>query len=130
MQNKTHEVAPELEVRQQEGLRLVLDPFATTPRPLAQDLPAELIDVALVDADTAAAVGGASRTMWLAEVRAGRAPKPVVRRTRFTRWRLTEVRQFWLDFVATASDSGATRNQALKASIAAQSKRMARATGA
>ena len=59
------------------------------------NLPADLAQVALIDAATAAAVGGMSVSWWLAQVQAGSAPKPVVRGTRCTRWLSVAVVAFW-----------------------------------
>lgn len=58
-------------------------------------VPEMLADVALIDGPTAAAVGGASASWWMREVREGRAPAPAIKRPRMTRWRTTEVRAFW-----------------------------------
>ena len=58
-------------------------------------LPAELEAVALVDARTCAAAGAVSVGWWYGEVRDGRAPAPVMRGSRCTRWRLADVRDFW-----------------------------------
>lgn len=60
-----------------------------------QPLPTGLADVALIDAATAAQVGGMSPSWWAEEVRSGRAPQPVIRGHRCTRWRLADVRGFW-----------------------------------
>lgn len=59
------------------------------------NLPVELIDCALVDARTCAAVGDMSISWWFAEVRAGRAPQPVIRGVRCSRWRLVDIRDYW-----------------------------------
>ncbi len=58
-------------------------------------VPAALADLALVDGPEAAAAGRMSQSKFLEEVRAGRAPAPVVKRPRFTRWRAADVRA-WL----------------------------------
>lgn len=89
----------------------------------ASKLLTELTDVALIDAAACAATGSMSLSWWHAEVAAGRAPQPVIRLPRCTRWRLTDIRAFWYQ-VATASlaDDG-TRKHAAKASAAAGEKR-------
>ena len=57
-------------------------------------------DVALINASTAAAVGGMGLTWWYDQVRAGVAPQPVIRGPRCTRWQAADVREFWRQFVA------------------------------
>lgn len=59
-------------------------------------------DVALIDAPKCAAIGSMGISWWYEEVRQGRAPQPVVRKPRCTRWRLADVLKFWRDF----ADSG------------------------
>lgn len=51
--------------------------------------------VALLDLNACAALGSASKSWFLGEVAAKRAPAPVVRRHRFMRWRATEVAAFY-----------------------------------
>jgi len=96
---------------------------------LVAAIPPALEDAALIDAATAGAVGGASEAMWLKLVRRNEAPQAAVRRPRFTRWRLLEVRQFWLDFVKNGGDGSRSRAIAATASAAAQSALAARAAG-
>lgn len=89
-------------------------------------LPAALSDVALINAETAAAVGGMRPSWWYEEVRAGRAPQPAVRKPRCTRWRLCEVREFWLRFADQQLDAEnglQTITKAVRASAAAKAKR-------
>ena len=95
------------------------------------DVPQALANVALIDAPACAAVGAMSVSWWHAEVAARRAPQPVVRRPRCTRWRLTEVAAFWRDFGSQADDDAASamKAQATKASAAARSKRRVAAKG-
>ena len=57
--------------------------------------PEALADVALIDATTCAAAGCMGVSWWHDEVKAGRAPQPVIREPRCTRWKLCDVRQFW-----------------------------------
>ena len=75
----------------------------TDPKPAARPLPADLADVALIDAKTCAAAGGMSVSWWHEEVRAGRAPAPAVRMSRCTRWRLRDVAAFWAAFAKLAT---------------------------
>ena len=58
-------------------------------------IPASLADVALISAQTCAAAGDMSVSWWNEEVRSGRAPQPVMRGTRCTRWALASVVEFW-----------------------------------
>lgn len=92
-----------------------------------QHVPAALAAVALIDAPTAAAAGSMSVSWWHAEVAAGRAPAPVIRRPRCTRWRLADVHGFWQAF-GEQPDYGAAgtlKALATKASAAASAKRRA-----
>lgn len=91
---------------------------------------ADLADVALVDGPTCAAVGGMSLSWWSDEVRAGRAPAPVIRETRCTRWRLVDVRSYWIARAECSMTGEATDvliAKANKASAAAKAKRAAEA---
>lgn len=108
----------------------------TAEKPLAAllqpHIPAALADIALVDAATCAAVGAASISWWHDEVREGRAPQPAFREPRFTRWKLLDVRAFWLARIAQAaasSEVAATVTRARVASAAAQARRRAQAGG-
>lgn len=89
----------------------------------------ELSDVVLLDAAAAVAPGGFSVSWWHQEVAAGRAPQPVVRLPRCTRWAVNDIRRFWADFVTKAqskpSAAGRVVEQAIKASAAAAAKRKA-----
>lgn len=100
-------------------------------KPIANPLLANLADVALIDARTCVTTGQMSVSWWHAEVAAGRAPQPAVRLPRCTRWRLSEVRQFWQDFAQQGGDPEAgiaVVEKATKASRAAQAKRASLAT--
>lgn len=57
-------------------------------------LPAMLQDVALCTAKEAAASLSVSMTTWHVLVRTGEAPQPVVRRHRYTRWRVKDVCEY------------------------------------
>ena len=88
----------------------------TNPKPAARLLPADLADVALIAADTCAAIGDESVSWWHEEVRTGRAPKPVIQQPRFTRWRLADVRRFWAErAVQAATDTEAGERMAARA---------------
>lgn len=88
-------------------------------------VPAALQAVALIDAPKCAAAGDMSVSWWHAEVAAGRAPQPVIRRPRCTRWHAAAVADFWRAFAAQAdtSASEAMKVRATKASAAARAKR-------
>lgn len=75
----------------------------TDTKPTSQALPADLAAVALIDAPTCAAAGAMSVSWWHDEVRAGRAPAPVIRKPRCTRWRMADVRAFWAKSVEQAA---------------------------
>jgi len=93
-----------------------------------QTLPAGLADVALIDATKCAAVGDMSVAWWHEEVRAGRAPQPVIRGHRCTRWKLAHVLEFWRRRGEEGHDAEAAAQltaRAKKASTAAQAKRKA-----
>lgn len=81
-------------------------PAVKTPRTA---IPDNCADVALIDAKTSAAVGQAGRSWWLAEVKAGRAPQPAIRRPRFTRWQLSQVREFWANLAKQGAAGNAAR---------------------
>lgn len=96
--------------------------------------PNPLAEVSLIDAAACASVGSMSISWWHEEVRAGRAPQPAIRKTRCTRWRVSEVRDFWANFAEGGKDNtDKVMEVAKKASTAAKSKRAAvlptRATG-
>jgi predicted DNA-binding transcriptional regulator AlpA len=87
-------------------------------------------DAALVDAPTAASVGQVSTSQWYDEVRDGKAPQPVIRSPRFTRWRLVDVRAYWLRRAEEGSTAGAAASsmrQAVEASAKAAERRRAKA---
>jgi predicted DNA-binding transcriptional regulator AlpA len=56
----------------------------------------ELIDVALIDGKRIVAVACMGLTQWHELVRNGKAPQPVIRQRRFTRWRVADIRA-WLE---------------------------------
>lgn len=89
-------------------------------------VPAALADVALVDGPTCAAAAGISLSTWHEAVRTQRAPSPVVRGHRCTRWRLADVRA-WLQARAEGEPStgASVIAVATRASAAAKVKRLA-----
>ena len=94
---------------------------ANPPKP-----PSALAEVSLIDAAACAGVGSMSISWWHEEVRAGRAPQPVIRKPRCTRWRVPDVRDFWAEFARGGLD-GTDRlmDVTKKASAAASLKRAA-----
>lgn len=100
-------------------------PGQANPNLVTVPLSAELAAVALIDAPTCAAVGAMSVSWWHDRVAAGIAPQPVIRSTRCTRWRSSDVAHFWRDFSAQADTSAAdtVKARATKASAAARAKR-------
>ena len=66
-------------------------------------LPDRLAAVALIDGRTAAATGAQSLSQWLQDVADGKAPQPVIRANRFTRWRLADVEAYWAARAAVGS---------------------------
>lgn len=108
-----------------------MGPAMSTNTASDRPLPASLSDVALIDAKTCAAVGGMSLSWWHAEVAAGRAPEPAIRKPRCTRWRVAAVRAFWIKSAEkSATDSEAAdlvKAKATKASAKALALRVARA---
>ena len=95
---------------------------------LPGQLAEQLAEVTLASAKTSAAVGEQSVSGWLEDVRAGRAPQPVIRTHRYTRWRLADVRDYWAKRIesAAAETSTSTTERAKKASEAARAKRSTR----
>lgn len=96
------------------------------PKESLSSVPAALEDVALVTASTCAAIGEVSVSWWLDEVRAGRAPKPVIQQPRLTRWRQLDVRRFWADRATQAAVGPKAGDRmsvrAKQASLAARAK--------
>ena len=88
----------------------------TYPKPADYPRHSDLADVALITADTCAATGAVSMSYWYEEVRAGRAPKPVIQQPRFTRWSLVAVRRFWQERAdQSAGDTEAGERMSAKA---------------
>jgi len=87
--------------------------------PTTHTLPSDLTAVSLIDAKTCAAAAGISISHWQQLVRDGRAPSPVMRRQRCTRWRLADVVQFWSK-ASQLSDPERSMAHAVKAARAAQ----------
>ena len=99
----------------------------------ARPLPSLLEDVALIAAPACAAGGSMSVSWWHEEVRSGRAPAPVIKQPRCTRWKLSDVRAFWISRAEPAmSDSRGAEvvmARARKASAAARAKAAAASAG-
>ena len=102
------------------------DQRQSSPRTVLPDLS----EVALIDAQSCAATGGMSVSWWHAQVAAGQAPQPAVRRPRCTRWRLAEVRSFWVTFAEQGeADEAAAQNQIARAKHASARALSARGLG-
>ena len=84
-------------------------------------LPAKLEDAALCTAEQAAASLSVSMSTWHELVRTGEAPQPVVRRHRYTRWRVQDV----CDYIEKVAARGTATEES-----AAVVERMQRVTAA
>ena len=82
-------------------------------------------DVALADIGDIRSLIRASSSSIHEAVRVGEFPAPVIRKPRFTRWRLADVRAWLIHQAATEDPVAASRviAKAKKASLAAQAKR-------
>ncbi len=98
----------------------------TDPHTASRPLPADLAEVSLLDTRDICAAVRMSASWWHEEVRAGRAPQPVVRMSRCTRWKATDIRQYLIERARLASDeaTAALTARAKKASDAAKAKRV------
>lgn len=76
----------------------------------------------LTDGSTAASYGCVSLSWWHARVAEGVAPQPVIRRPRFTRWRLCDVLDFWTKFAANAAADKASATKVIDRARAASRK--------
>ncbi len=110
------------------------DALAKTRPKVRLPIPEALADVALIDATDSAAGGGMCVSWWHDEVRERRAPQPVIRKPRCTRWLLADVRAFWIRSAEQAgTDTTAAKQvkaQAAKASASAKAKRATQAATA
>ncbi len=92
-------------------------------------VPESQADVALAGIPLICAMAQMSRSQWDELVRNKIAPQPVIRRPRFVRWRLADVRQFLIAFTTGGGDDDAAvtdRKAADAAKVAdVQAKRMA-----
>lgn len=113
------------------ALKALAAPGGSTHPPEPESYPAALADAALIDAKACAAAGGVSVSWWHAEVREGRAPAPAIQQVRLTRWRLSDVRRFWIERASAPSPAAARLvEQAKKASSEAKKRRAALAASA
>lgn len=83
-------------------------------------VPAALADAALIAGPTCAATGDVSLSTWHDLVRREIAPPPVIKKSRCTRWRLLDVRRFWIEFAESAGADEQVTQRAKKASIKAR----------
>ena len=63
--------------------------------PKMASIPSALVDVAFIDSASIIAAAAISKSTWLELVRNGKAPQPVIRGPRCTRWKLSDIRD-WL----------------------------------
>lgn len=61
-------------------------------------IPDGLLDVAYISGAECAAAGSMSISQWHALVKEGKAPNPVIRKSRFTRWLLADVREWLIQY--------------------------------
>jgi len=105
-----------------------IEQIAGAPGAEIAPMAADLADVALIAAPEAAAVGRMKPSWWHEKVRAGIAPQPVIRAPRCTRWRLSDVREFWRKFAeqgASDTDTAAlVQSRVEKASARARQLRV------
>lgn len=101
-------------------------PHMTANKPSRPVVPQGLEDVALIDGPTCAAAAGCGLTRWHDLVRRGEAPQPAIRRHRFTRWRMVDLRS-WLQTVN--DDDQSVVAKARHASRAAQTRRLIQRSG-
>lgn len=92
-------------------------------------VPAALVDFALIDVRQVSVACGLSAHTWQRLVRAGTAPQPAVRAPRYTRWRLADVRAWLLKRAEQFDHEQAERvvAQARRASAKALASRRAKA---
>jgi hypothetical protein len=101
------------------------------PKP-ARAVPEALAELALVDAHDCADARRCSVSTWLDDVREGRAPPPVIRRPRYTRWRLGDLKKHLIEIASQQSPevAQAVVSKAQEASKKAQVMRRIRARAA
>ena len=88
--------------------------------PVIHSALATLVDVALIDAKTAAAAGSMGVSWWHEKVATGVAPPPAFRAPRCTRWLVVDVIEFWREFARTGGRGPEVVEQAKRASIRAR----------
>lgn len=88
-------------------------------------IPDALRGVAAIDGPTAAALCGMGVSKWLAHVAEGDAPKPFVRRLRFTRWLVSDVIAWFEKLPETLPEDPKVLERAKKGRDAAKAKRAA-----
>lgn len=89
-------------------------------------IPSAVADVALIDGPTCAASSGMALSTWHDLVRLRKAPQPVIRRPRCTRWRMSDLRAFLIERADQGiADAEAAQAVTAKASKAAQHRHKA-----
>jgi predicted DNA-binding transcriptional regulator AlpA len=89
-------------------------------------IPPGLVDVAYIDGGECSAAAAMSLSQWHALVKDGKAPSPAIRKPRFTRWLMSDVRDWLIQYRTQAdsqADSARVIGVATRASQAAQAKR-------
>lgn len=87
---------------------------------------AEVPTALLINAARSAWMGSMSVSWWHEAVRQGRAPAPVIRGPRCTRWRSSDVQSFWEELAEKGGEPEEAERlvkQSMRASRAAQLKR-------
>ena len=100
-----------------------------TQAPCQVTIPSGLVDVAYIDGGACAAAAAMSISQWHAMVKDGKAPKPAIRKPRFTRWLMADVRAWLIQFSSQSdfeADSEVVLGKAIRASHAAKAKAFAR----
>lgn len=99
--------------------------FQPIQRLVQSAVPPGLVDVAYLDGGACAAAGAMSISQWLTLVKDGKAPQPVIRKPRFTRWLMSDVREFLIKYRTDSDfekDSASVVAKATIASKAAKTK--------
>lgn len=97
---------------------------------LEASVPAGLVDVALIDAKAFAAAMGFCISKLHDEVRSGAAPQPVIRRPRFTRWRMADVREYLIKVAAEGLADPRREDVVKRATAASREGQIARRAAA
>ena len=86
-------------------------------------IPNALADVAMIDGPTSAVSAAMSHSAFLELVRLKLAPAPVIRRVRYTRWRMSDIRAWLIERAAQPLNDAAVIERAAFASAKARHRR-------